>query len=579
MSTRESTAVHIASRADVDSLVERLPQMRDEQVLISIDEESDALVTAAEFYRILTKARTVNVSLSIATGDGLRRELARMLGWVVVTPFSLSGSRGDTEDFPTVGGDTVDLVVEEANFHTTTDLATYRPKYGRIPSAPSQRSRKTQTGTIIVDTSVSEKQPSPNKPSGTNSAHREFGPAVAEPEVVDELGRPRFSRRRLVILAAAIGAPILVIAVVAWILSYLLPTATLTLVPVENTISSDLTYGVAMPGTNYDIKIDPVSVSHTSTFDKQISTTGERFVPDGTAEGKVLFTNATLQAVTIPSGTALLGKNGITYNTQQAIEIPAADPFGSLSFGSASVSVAAATAGQDGNTGAGTIVGQLTTGIYFNNQGAIAGGTVKRIAVVSQADVDALKQAAISDLATRAPQEFAQSLDKSLEFVPNSQSTSAPTIEYSLQPGQDGTVVSIHAAQTVSAEQFDPAKLNALAKDAAARQLAAKAGPNVIILGDTVTIGDPVALPGGLSFTRHATAQTRAVINADEQNSLEHEIVGKSKAEVARIIASMNDVKSYNLVIKSSWLKQGMPEVLSHIKIVVSNDYGTNTRP
>ncbi|HVB63874.1 MAG TPA: hypothetical protein VNE17_04015 [Nitrolancea sp.] len=579
MSTRESTAVHISSRADVDSLVERLPQMRDEQVLISIDEESDALVTAAEFYRILTKARSVNVSLSIATDDGLRRELARMLGWVVLTPFSTTGSRGDTEDFPTVGGDTVDPDADESNFHTTTDLATYRPKYGRIPSAPSQPPRKSLTGTIIVDPRVAEKLTAQNGAADLNGTRPGVRARPAERDDGDDLERPRFSRRRLVTLVAAIGAPVIVIAVVAWILSYMLPTATLTLVPVENTINSDLTYGVALPGTNYDIKIDPVSISHTSTFDKQIPTTGERFVPDGTAGGPVLFTNATLQAVTIPSGTALMGKNGMTYYTQQAIEIPAADPFGSLSFGSASVAVAAGTAGQAGNAGAGTVVGQLTTGIYFNNQGAIAGGTMKRIAVVSQADVDALKQAATSDLATRSPQEFAQSLDKSLDIVPDSQITSDPTFEFSLQPGQDGTAVSVHATQTMSAEQFDPVKLNALAKDAAARQLAAKAGPNEIILGDTVAIGQPVALPGGLSFTRHATAQTRAVISEDEQKSLEHQVVGKSKADVARIVASMKDVKSYNVVIKTSWLKQSMPEVLSHIKIVVANNDGTNTQP
>jgi hypothetical protein len=579
MSTRESTAVHIASRADVDSLVERLPLMRDEHVLISVDEESDALVTAAEFYRILTKARTVNVSLSISTGDGLRRELARMLGWVVVTPLSTASSRGDTEDFPTLGGETNDPEAEEANFNTTTDLATYRPKYGRIPSAPNQPARKSLTGTFIVDPAVAEKlQPHRRAPApyGTRSGVR---PPVVETEDSVEPERQRFSRRRLVMLAAAIGAPVIVIAVVAWLLSYMLPTATITLVPVENTISSDLTYGVALPGTNYDIKIDPVSANHTSTFDKQIPTTGERFVPDGTAGGKVLFTNATLQEVTIPSSTALMGQNGMTYFTQQAVAIPAADPFGSLSFGSASVSIAAATAGQDGNSEAGTVVGQLSAGIYFNNQGAITGGTMKRIAVVSQADIDALKQAATTDLAARVPQEFAQSLDKSLELVPNSQTTSDSRTDFSLQPGQDGTVVSVHATQSMSAEQFDPTKLNALAKEAAARQLAAKAGPNEIILGDTVAIGDPVALPGGLSFSRHATAQTRAVISTDEQKSLERQIVGKSKADVEQVVASMKDVKSFNVVIKPRWLPQRMPEVLSHIKIVVSSNDGSNAQP
>ncbi|HEX3724420.1 MAG TPA: hypothetical protein VHV31_16650 [Nitrolancea sp.] len=554
--------------------------MRDEQVLISVDEESNALVTAAEFYRLLTVARTVNVTLSIATDDSLRRELAQILGWVVVTPSSTSGSRGDTEDFPIITVETQSPKVEEQQFHTTTDLATYRPKYGRIPSAPSQPNRASLTGTIIIDPTVADRlMPKQVKTTTTEPRSGQRRTYEAQADVIEPRRQATPGRRRLLMFAAAFAVVLIVGGVVAWILSYTLPTATVTLVPVEQTISADLTYGVAMPGTSYDVQIAPVSVSHTSTFDKQIPSTGERFVPDGTAGGTVLFTNATLQEVTIPSGTALEGQNGVTYYTQQSISIPAADPFGSMSFGSASVAVAAATAGQDGNTDAGTVVGQLDTGVYFNNQGAIAGGTVKRIAVVSQADVDALKQAAIADLTTRAPQEFEQSLDKALELVPNSQTTSNPTLSYSLNPGQDGTTVAIHATETVNAQQFDPTKLNAMAKDAAARQLAAKAGSNEIIVGDTVTIGDPTPLAGGLSFSRHATAQTRAVISQNEISTLQRGVVGKSLKDVEQTLGSMTDVKSYNVTIKPNWSSHRMPEVLSHIKIVAADSDGSNTQP
>jgi hypothetical protein len=377
------------------------------------------------------------------------------------------------------------------------------------------------------------------------------------------------------LIAGAIVAPIIVLVVVAAMLAYLLPTATVTLVPVENTISSDLTYGVALPGTKYDIEVTPVSVSHTSTFDKQIPTTGARYEPDGTASGDVLITNATLQDVTIPAGTALQGANGMTYYTQQSVGIPAADPFGSLSFGSSSVGIAAATAGEDGNTDAGSITGQLAAGIYFKNQSAVTGGTVKKIAVVSQADIDALTQAATTELKDRAPKEFAQALDPSLSLVPDSQKVTDPTFSYSLKAGQDGDAVSIHASQTVTAQQYDPTKLNQLAKDEAARSLAAKAGPDEIILGDTVTIGDPVALPGGLSFSRHATARTRAVISNDEQKALEKQLAGHSLNDAEAIISGMGDVKSHDVEVKPSWLPRRMPELLSHIKIVVPNGDAT----
>lgn len=580
MSTQESTAVHLSSRADVEAFIERLPVMRNETIVISVNETSDALATAAEFYRLLNAAKPVNVHLAIATDDGLRRELARMLGWVVVTPSSTSGSRGDTEDFPIYSGDVAAVEtehLEEPTDNTTTDLATYRPKYGRIPSAPRHGASRGLTGTIIIDPAVSEtlgSQDAPEPAVAPRSGRRTHTRHASGQWDAEEMPSHR-SRHRLPVLLAAIGAPLIVVAVVAAILVYVLPTATVTLVPIENTISSDLTYGVAVPGTKYDIEVTPVSVSHTSTFDKQIPTTGARYEPDGTASGTVLFTNATLQDVTIPAGTALQGANGITYYTQQSVGIPAADPFGSLSFGSGTVGIAAATAGDDGNADAGSITGQLAAGIYFKNQDGVTGGTVKEIAVVSQADVDALTQAASADLKDRAPQEFSQSLDSARSTVPDSQKATDPTFTYSLQAGQDGEAVSIHASQTITAEQYDPSKLNQLAKSEAARSLAAKAGPDEIILGDTVTIGDPVALPGGLSFSRHATARTRAVISDDEQKALEKQLAGSSVSDAEAIIGGMSDVKSHNVEIKPGWLPRRMPQVLSHIKIVVPNGGAT----
>ncbi len=615
MSTQETTAVHLASSEDVDEFVERLPQMKDERVLITVADDCDAMLTAAEFHRVLTRAREANVTLTISSEDRLRQELARMLGWVVVDTVRGSGSRGNTENLPSRGGDTQDIDGLWTQLHTTADLATYRPpsdkptngngngnghskdvgnghanNNGNGHSTTNGKSNNGQigrsvTGTIMVDPAVAEKLIEAKKPSAQSASAasvliQEDLPEDFE-EVVGPERRHRFPRpsKRVAILAAAIGAPIIVLAIVAGILMYVLPTATVTLVPVEQSISADLVYGLATPGKTYDVTIQPVSVSHTTTFDKKIATTGERFVADGTATGNVLLTNSAVQPVTVPAGTAMTGKNGMKYVTQKDVTVPAADPFGSLSFGSATVAVAASAAGTDGNTDAGTIIGQLNSGIFFNNHDAITGGTMKRIAVVSQADIDALKKAAEADLSSRSQSEFAASIAEGMQVVPNSQTTSDPTYQYSLKAGQDGTDVSIHATQTVTAQVFDPGKLNALAKDEAARQLASKVGSNEIILSDTVTIGDPVALPGGTSFSRRASAQTRAVISTDEQARLEQQIIGKDETAAEAIIKSMKDVASYNIVLKPDWLPKRMPQLNSHVKIVVSSSNDASSAP
>ncbi len=593
MSTQETTAVHIANSDDVDALVERLPDLKDERVLITVSEESDALLTAAEFHRVMAKARESNIGLTISTQDHLRQELARMLGWVVVDTVSGSGSRGNTENLPSRGGDTEDIDGAWTRLHTTADLATYRPpvptngngKSNGNGSGSGHTNKKDVTGTIIVDQEVAEKlielKPEPRPANGNAANGRASRIDANDDDYTEHRERRRFPRpsRRAAILVAAIGAPLIVLAIVAGILMYILPTATVTLMPTEKSISADLVYGLATSGSHYDVSIQPSPVTHTTIFDKQIPTTGERFEPDGSAAGTVLLTNPQLDAVTIPSGTALPGKNGITYITQKDVTIPKADPFVSQSFGSASVPVVAATAGDQGNTDAGTVVGQLDSGVFFNNSQAISGGTMKRIPVVSQADIDALKQAAEADLASNTVPEFQASIDQGLQLVPNSQTTSDPTYQFSLNAGQDGADISVHATQTVTAEVFDPGKLNALAKDEAARQLASKAGSNEIILGDTVTIGDPVPLSDGLSFTRHATARTRAVISSDEQAALEKQIVGKNKQDAEAVIQTMSDVSSYSLKIKPDWLPQRMPELNSHIKVVVSSTDGTSSSP
>ncbi len=588
MSTQESTAVHIASSEDVASLLERLPHMKDDRVLVTVSDECDALLTAAEFHRVLNEARGHNVSLTIATGDSLRQELARMLGWVVIDTDIGSGSRGNTENLPSRAGDTQDIDGAWTQLHTTADLATYKPKTTAAPTTNGNSQKKPISGTVMVDPQISaklaERQPvAVGSPLTWNESISDEIEDEAEPEPDPDRQRERrrFPRptRRAFMLVGAIGAPLVVLIIVAGLLMYILPTATVTVVPIEKSISADLVYGLAGTGNNYDVTIQPVPVTHTSIFDKQIPSTGERFEPDGTAGGNVLLTNPALQAVTVPSGTALAGKNGVNYITQKDVTIPAADPYGSLSFGSATVAVAAASAGDSGNTDAGTVVGQLDSGVFFNNRDAIAGGTMKRIAVVSQDDINALQAAATADLSGKVDQEFQATVPDGTQMVPNSVSKSDPTYQYSLAAGQDGTEVSVHATQTVTGQVFDPGKLNALAKDEAARQLAAKAGSDEIILGDTVTIGDPIALPDGVSFSRHATARTRAVISADEQRALEKQIVGKSQAEARSTLQSMNDVDSFNIDIQPSWLPQHLPQLNSHIKIVVSNANESSSSP
>lgn len=567
MEADKPTVVQIFSEADIDDLLARLPSLSHGHVTVSVPAESPALLTAADFSRLLTAARQARVELTMDTDDPLRRELGRMLGWAVAeTPSTPNG----------------DITAGEEN--PTEDLATYVPKHvrsGGSTSVASPYQVRLRRGTVVLGPDQDRDEFLARLSQETRAAEA----VGTEPDYPFESSTQAVStatsgNRRKLGLAAAVGAPLLVLVLVAALLSYVLPSATITLVPHEEEVAADLTYGVAVPGAEYDIMIEPDPIEHTVVFEQTIPATGERYEPDGTASGTVQFMNAMTTPIEIPAGTRLVGTNGVSYRTQYDVIVPAADPFGSLSLGTVTVEIVASIAGPDGNTPAGTIVGQLDNGAYFTNRDAIDGGTMRRIVVVSEDDIAALQEAAAAELSARAEPEFDGIIDPVLTLVPGSKVIEDPVIELSHEVGEDAEEVSIRATQTVRGAVFDRTQLEAQARDEVGRRLAAQAGSGVILLGPTVTIDDPVPLDEAeTAFQVHASAVVRAVITTEEQEALINEVTGKSIDEVEAIVSALPNVAHFEIEHGPSWLPARMPQMASNIRVEVASgdQVGTGT--
>lgn len=561
MGTVQPTVVQIASDADVDLLVERLPEMENESVVIAVQDDSTTLLTAAEFTRLLAAARSAKVNLSISTDDRLRRELARMLGWHLLDQLP--------EQAP-------DYEAEEGD---TADLATYNPAdypartNGHHVGTRAPASIRTGPG-IAPRNGTPELQHGPSFPVASPAPTTQRGrPRRYVAHVRDEEADDGSATRRKVILATAIIAPVVVLAMVGVLLAYILPTATVTLVPTERTIAATLTYGLALPGTNYDITVTPEAISHTAVFEQTIPTTGERFEPDAPARGEVLFTNPTTQAIVVPRNTPLTGTNGVQYLTQEELNVPAADPFGALSFGFGTVEVRAAIPGPDGNTAASTVVGQLTSGVFYTNREAISGGNTKRIAVVSPADTAALADMAERDLTGRAEQEFMALITEPTRLVPGSLKVGDVKMEFSHEELVDATEISVRATLTVEGQTFDPSSLDEQARDEAGRRLAAEAGGGVILLGPSVEIGTPVPLNDEqTAFSIDAQGVVRSVITDEEREALIDSLVGKDLDEAEQLVAAMPNVARYRIEEQPSWLPSRMPPIASHIEVLVTSE-------
>jgi hypothetical protein len=584
MSTRETTVVQVSSGDDIDELIQRLPALEGEHVLVAVDDASDVLLSAAEFYRLVTAARPHNVALTLLSNDELRRRLGAMLGWNIVEPITSSTAPAPVEE-PTTA--TVadseptrqpDPAVEPRSFedHTTADLATY------APTRPRPGAQSSGTGTAPLRPNPIAAPDDPTVPVANVETSRPTRPPRPRTRTEEPLRPPprrRRARRRLVVALTTTVLLLVAAAVGAAFVLYSVPTATVSLVPAQRTIAADLTYGIPAEGQTFDLTIEPQPITNTINFEKSIPTTGERFVPDGSASGTLTFSNPTTKPVTVASGTVFKAATGMSYVTQSGVTIPAADPFGSGQLGTGSVKIVAAKPGPEGNLDAGTLIGQLDSGLYFTHRDAIAGGTTKRIAVVSAADITQLRTAAESDLAARSEPEFRKLIVDGMQMVPGSVSVAPPAIQFSQEAGADATEVSVKASQTVSARVFEPGKFITQAKDEVGRRLAAQAGSDVILLGDQVNISDPVALPGGTSFAVHAEGLVRAVISEEEQADLARRLVGKSPSEAEAIISSVPNLAQHDLQIQPDWLPRQMPRQASHIKVTVSANGNAVARP
>jgi len=133
------------------------------------------------------------------------------------------------------------------------------------------------------------------------------------------------------------------------------------------------------------------------------------------AQGQVILLNDGGQSLVVPSGVIVQSAGGLRYRTQTAVTVPAAKHGYLLGIrvsstsGQAQVAVVAELPGTEGNLGPGkltTLVGPLERQVKVVNSAALAGGTDKRVAVVTREDVERARLEAGSQMELAAPDEL-----------------------------------------------------------------------------------------------------------------------------------------------------------------------------
>jgi hypothetical protein len=623
MAGQQTIHYELSDSSDLTQLIADLHETEASTIVVAFSSSTGWSASDLELARLVAAARSAGKHLIAERSSGDVAERAVQLGFrsQAVVSDRPSQSQVDTtaittppveDDEPTAAigpvlpssGSTDD---SDEKYYSTADLATYTPikKSTEISwNHPSDRQPKSQIDQPaeapayqpafslqprhISRSSVFRTVVAPPSAAAGIAAQPHFGPAP-QPQTIgrqaadtddvesDERRAPsRWRRLGTAKLVAAILAPLVVLLVIGAMAVYLLPSAEITLVPEEEPVASSLTYGIAIDNVDYDVSLSPTQLTTRSTAEAQREATGERYEPAGTASGTIQITNPLTHEVTVPAGTEIPGANGVMYYTAEDLQIPAADPFGSMSFGSAQVGIYAGVTGPDGNIDAGALTGQLGAELFYTNHEGIGGGWMQGYSVITEDDIESVIAEVEQQLLEIAEDEFMADVPDGFELVPDSLEIGDPDVEADTEAGEDGESVSASGTITVRAHVFDPEELHQLAGSEADRLLARQGGNDRILLAETVSIKEPMALnQQNPAYQIDVEAVARKIITEAEKEQIIDAVAGKNREEVEAYLSEHPKVDRFQITIEPGWLPDRMPEILTRISVHVSSGDAT----
>lgn len=586
MAARYVEQFTVRTHDELEELEEAIGDGQLEAVVVDVPDGASAFQTAREFRHLLSVARAANVEIELSTDDPLRRELARIMGFrlasdaildcpVVETPAP------DSKTFRIVRPtqpETIDITAGDHSLNESETRPSFQPwQPDEAPGADlDDEDDEIDDGSYSFVIHPPTARRLVTQPFESQSSRPETATSF---EIWDPFGQSgtlrqtKPERSKSLRRFAWLSLLLTVILGAAMLAMLLLPTATIAVTPIESDVAASLTYGVALPGTNWDIAIQPETISTTLTFSATIPTTGERFEPDAAARGSVLLTNASTTEIVVPVGTVVSNGAGFQFATTGDVTVPAADPYGSLTIGSATVEVVAVAPGPDSNVEAETVFGQLDSGIYYLNRDPISGGTMRRIATVSQADIDTLNQRAKSDLDAKAIGAIDKQLGASQQLLANTEQRGPvqPTFDHVV--GADADSLKLDASMLISAQAYSLNDVHDQARQAVIDRLRIQAGEQVTILADTLQTSEPQPIDGsnGTAFSVDARATARANVDQDELDALRGSLSGTDEEDALAQIRQIPGVGRVEIDQSPGWLGSRMPRLDSRIQIEVVN--------
>ncbi len=178
-------------------------------------------------------------------------------------------------------------------------------------------------------------------------------------------------------------------------------------VTVRVTVKPEATFQYTLPVAQSEQQI--TSLSLPLSIEAEGEATGSVQVPDAAARGTVRLLNPDPVTAYLPAGTVIASVKGINYKLVQAVTVPGAN-FQAAKAVFVDATVMADQAGLPGNLPGGLESYALRNGLRVSGLGAIAGGTIRTLKVVTVDDVERVK----AKLQAQANQETTANFDQKL---------------------------------------------------------------------------------------------------------------------------------------------------------------------
>lgn len=389
-----------------------------------------------------------------------------------------------------------------------------------------------------------------------------------------------------------LGAAVVAFGVIGAFTWYVVPSATVAIVPTVETWSTSVPVVVdpaARKGDPATGRIPGRWVVKEVTESGQANATGKRVMPDGKAGGDAVFVNRSDRQILVPKGT-IVGGSGVRFVTQLDLAVPATQVGGvQKRIGVSRVAVVAEVGGTAGNLDRGklaTIDGPLSGQLDVQNDQPMRGGTERTIAFVSADDrrklLESVQKNAVDKLAAQVK---ALSVDPAKEVavplgvvgtpvtIPGAQGPGVIEATFSKGENDEGSSVSVTVKARYAVTVFETAAAQLIAQSGATTMVAQQRPGYAPTGGAPRTmapdVGSVDAASGQVQLRIRVDASIAPVVTASDVRAA---IVGRTTDEARAALTRMPGIASYRLESwpESSW-KQTLPALGWRIGVTTAN--------